>query len=163
MLDPSKDPPTHNAWTQFREQAKFREWHKDGKGWYEKTPAGIIGRIFHMSPGPRGFDGFIYSFPAGLLLPPPPVLKRDDEPVTHIAWTQLRQQGKFRKWVEDGDGWVEETPDGEIISRLFHQSHGPRGFDGDIFLFPIGVQPPEPEPPGAQPQRPGKPSEPNED
>jgi hypothetical protein len=154
MLDPAKDPPTHGAWTQFREHGKFREWHKDGKGWYQRMPGGIIGRVFHISPGPRGFDGFIYAFPVGIITPPPPKLKPDDDPPTHIAWTQVFEQSKFRRWDNDGDGWVEETPDGDILSRIYHQSPGPRGFDGHIYLFPIGMEPPKP-PPQAQAQRPG--------
>ncbi len=78
MLQPDKQPPTHTAWSQHRDHGKFREWYKRGHAWLEKTADGqFIGCVFEGIPGPRGYDGFIYFFPNGMMPPEPtPEAKR---------------------------------------------------------------------------------------
>ena len=73
MLNPDKDQPTHPAWSQRRERGKFREWYKRGHAWIETNPQGqTIFCIYEGIPGPRGYDGFIYAFPNGVVPTEPP-------------------------------------------------------------------------------------------
>jgi hypothetical protein len=82
MLNPEKDPPTHTAWSQHRDRGKFREWYKRGHAWIEKTPEGqTIVCVFEATPGPRGYDGFIYAFPNGMT-PPDPLKAQPQRPAT---------------------------------------------------------------------------------
>lgn len=87
-------PPTHTAWSQFRERGHFREWYKRGPAWLHRILSGpddqhgakadintcphcggtlppIGGKIFHAIHGPRGDDGFTHFFPIGMEPPPP--------------------------------------------------------------------------------------------
>lgn len=81
MLQPDKEPPTHTAWSQHRDRGKFREWYKRGHVWLEKTTDGqIIGCVFEGTPGPRGYDGFIYFFPNGMTPPDPEPEERAKRP-----------------------------------------------------------------------------------
>ena len=86
-------PPTHTAWSQFRERGQFREWYKRGSAWLQWLLSGpgphgakddlgtcphcggklppISGKIFHATHGPRGDDGFTHFFPIGMEPPAP--------------------------------------------------------------------------------------------
>lgn len=76
------------------------------------------------------------------------------KPMTHIAWAQYYEAGKFREWVEIGKGRIDVDRDGAITAHVF-ENRIPRGDSGYTCLIPIGVRPPDPQPP----RRPGLESE----
>ena len=81
-----------------------------------------------------------------------------NKPRTHIAWSQLREHGRFREWYRSGHGWLETTPEGEAIVCAFHAAHV-RGDEGYVWLFPVGKTPPDPSAADEGPKRPDMPDE----
>jgi len=73
----------------------------------------------------------------------------DQHPPTHSAYA-LRKESRHRsRYIEIGHARVESTPNG--IQHVFLDRLPLGGFTGHIFLSPIGVKLPEPEP---HPERP---------
>jgi hypothetical protein len=79
------------------------------------------------------------------------------KPPTHNAYAFRRESpdDPFRQerrengyWIEIGYAWMELAGDRH---RLFFDRLPTGGFSGHVFLSPVGVKPPEPEP---QPERP---------
>lgn len=73
-------------------------------------------------------------------------------PPTHTAWSQHREQGKFREWYKSGHVWIETTAEGQIIGCIFEAMH-PRGGDGFTCFFPVGMLPSDPTPEAERPDR----------
>jgi hypothetical protein len=84
------------------------------------------------------------------------MLNPEKDPPTHTAWSQHRDRGKFREWYKRGHAWIETTPQGQTIFCVFEGIPGPRGYDGFIYAFPNGIEPPPPPKAQAQPQRPAQ-------
>jgi hypothetical protein len=85
------------------------------------------------------------------------MLNPDKDPPTHTGWSQRRERGKFREWYKRGHLWMEKNPQGQTIICTYEGIPGPRGYDGFIWWYPNGVEPPPPLPPKEQTQarRPG--------
>jgi hypothetical protein len=77
-------------------------------------------------------------------------MTEDDKPMTHVAWAQHYRGGKFRKWVEVGEGRIEIDGNGTAIAH-FEPDRNVRGDTGYTCLMPIGVRPPDPEPQAKRP------------
>jgi len=73
------------------------------------------------------------------------------KPMTHIAWAQYYEGGRFREWVEIGKGRIENDGNGNLIARA-HTNRIPRGDSGHTYLFPVGVRPPDPQPEAKRPR-----------
>lgn len=73
----------------------------------------------------------------------------DTKPPTHIAFALKREGKRYGRWLEIGK--VRLDSDGVIHVFLDRTPVG--GFNGYAHCSPIGVKPPDPEPP---PQRPGE-------
>jgi hypothetical protein len=83
-------------------------------------------------------------------------MQPEKDPPTHTAYCQHQDKGRFREWCYRGPAWVETTPEGEVIVRVFEMiPTGPRGYDGYIWCFPKGMKPPPQLPPQEKAQRPG--------
>lgn len=78
----------------------------------------------------------------------------EKDPPTHTIWSQRREHGKFREWYKRGHAWVEKDAQGQTTFCVFEGIPGPRGYDGYVYGFPVGVEPPPPKP-NTQAQRPG--------
>jgi len=83
------------------------------------------------------------------------MLNPEKDPPTHTAWSQHRDHGKFREWYRRGHAWIETNAQGHTVFAVFEATPGPRGYDGFIYGFPNGMEPPAPPDPKAKPQRPG--------
>lgn len=71
-----------------------------------------------------------------------------DKAPTHAAYT-LRRESRLRsRYLEVGYARIEKIGD---LHQIFLDRLPVGGFTGHIFLSPIGVKPPDPEP---QPERP---------
>jgi hypothetical protein len=70
--------------------------------------------------------------------------------MTHIAWSQHFRGGKFRKWVEVGEGRIEVDSTGAATVHVF-EDRSVRGDSGYTCLLPVGIRPADP-----QPQRPDR-------
>ncbi|HEY1757671.1 MAG TPA: hypothetical protein VGG72_20025 [Bryobacteraceae bacterium] len=80
-----------------------------------------------------------------------------EKPATHIAYALQRENpaDPFRRerrvkayWIEIGNCWIESAG---APHRIFLNRLPTGGFTGHLYLWPVGVIPPEPE---AQPERP---------
>ncbi len=69
---------------------------------------------------------------------------------THIAHALRKESRQRSRYIEIGHARIEK--DGEI-HHVFLDRLPVGGFTGHVFLSPVGVQLPEPEP---QPERPGE-------
>jgi hypothetical protein len=76
------------------------------------------------------------------------------KPMTHVAWAQYYEGGRFREWVEIGKGRIDNDGSGNVIAHV-HTNRIPRGDSGNTYLFPIGVKPPDPQPQAKRPQSEG--------
>ena len=74
----------------------------------------------------------------------------DSKAPTHTAFALKREGKKHGRWLETGTARQEETG----VIHLFLDRTPIGGFNGYVYLAPIGTQPPQPEP-----ERPGAPSE----
>lgn len=81
----------------------------------------------------------------------------EKDPPTHIIWSQHRDRGKFREWYRRGHAWIEQDAQGRINFCAFEALPGPRGFDGFVYGFPNGVEPPPPPKPNTLAHWPGVP------
>jgi len=73
-----------------------------------------------------------------------------EKPPTHTAHA-LRKESRTRsRYIEIGHARIEKTGD---VHHIFLDRMPIGGFTGHVFLSPIGVKPPDPEP---QPERPGE-------
>jgi hypothetical protein len=77
------------------------------------------------------------------------------KPMTHVAWAQHYEGGRFREWVEIGRGRIDVDDSGTAIAHVY-ENRIPRGGGGYTCLMPIGVRPPDPQP---QAKRPAQPSD----
>jgi hypothetical protein len=67
----------------------------------------------------------------------------DKAPPTHTAFALKRGGKRAARWLEIGKGWLER--DTNIIHvSLDRTPIG--GFNGYVYLSPLGMTPPEPEP-----------------
>lgn len=74
----------------------------------------------------------------------------DNRAPTHTAFALKREGKKYGRWLEIGAARQEDTG----VIHLFLDRTPIGGFNGYVYLAPIGTQPPQPEP-----QRPGERSE----
>jgi hypothetical protein len=75
----------------------------------------------------------------------------NDKPPSHIAYA-LKREGRHRsRYIEIGHANIHSGRDG--VHHVFLDRLPIGGFSGHIFLSPIGVKPPDPEP---EPERPGE-------
>lgn len=72
----------------------------------------------------------------------------DDKTPTHTAYALKREGKRMSRWLEIGNARLEG--DTKIIHVALDRTPV-GGFNGYVYLSPIGVQPPEPVP---QPDRP---------
>lgn len=73
-----------------------------------------------------------------------------EKPPTHNAYA-LRRESRLRsRWIEIGHARIEAESGG--VHHVFLDRLPIGGFAGHVYLSPVGVKPPEPEP---QPDRPG--------
>jgi len=63
--------------------------------------------------------------------------------MTHIAWAQHFRGGKFRKWVEVGEGRFDVDADGQTTVHVF-LDRTVIGDNGYFCLLPMGEKPPAP-------------------
>ena len=75
------------------------------------------------------------------------------KPMTHVAWAPYYAGGRFRKWVEVGEGRIDVDGDGKAAAHVYNDRHA---YGGSTYscLLPIGVRPPEPKPQAKRPDRP---------
>jgi hypothetical protein len=71
-----------------------------------------------------------------------------DKPMTHVAWAQYSEGGRFREWVEIGRGRIESDGSAAHV----YNNRIPMGGSGYICLLPIGVKPKDPQPQAKRPQ-----------
>ena len=67
------------------------------------------------------------------------------KPMTHVAWAQHYEAGRFREWIEIGKGRIDTDQNGNSIAHSY-TNRIPRGDNGYTCLLPIGVRPPDPAP-----------------
>jgi hypothetical protein len=79
----------------------------------------------------------------------------DSKTPTHTAFALKREGRRHGRWLEIGTARQDSTG----VIHLFLDRTPIGGFNGYAYLAPAGTQPPQPEPP----QRPGDPSEGEED
>jgi hypothetical protein len=72
----------------------------------------------------------------------------DDWSPTHIAFALKREGKRMRRWLEIGKARLES--DTKIVHVALDRTPV-GGFNGYVYLSPIGIKPPEPE---LQPNRP---------
>jgi len=72
----------------------------------------------------------------------------DDWTPTHIAFALKRESKRVSRWLEIGKARLEGDTK---IAHVAIDRTPVGGFNGYVYLSPIGVKPPEPEP---QPDRP---------
>jgi hypothetical protein len=72
------------------------------------------------------------------------------KPMTHVAWAQYYEGGRFREWVEIGRGRIDVDSNGTVTAHVF-ENRIPRGGSGYTCLMPIGVKPPDPQPQAKRP------------
>jgi hypothetical protein len=70
---------------------------------------------------------------------------------THDAFSLKKENKKYGRWLEIGKARVEGK---DKPAHIFLDRVPVGGWNGYVYLSPIGVKPPEPEP-----QRPSEPSE----
>ena len=80
----------------------------------------------------------------------------DTKAPTHTAFALKREGKRYGRWLEIGSARQESS--GVIHLNLDRTPTG--GFNGYVYLSPVGMKPPEPESP---PQRPGQGSHDEED
>jgi len=86
----------------------------------------------------------------------------EKDPPTHTGYSQRREKGEFREWYRRGHAWIETDPQGRTIICTYEGIPGPRGYDGFIWWYPNGIEPPPPQQ-SKQAQRPGAQHGDNED
>lgn len=74
----------------------------------------------------------------------------DSKSPTHTAFALKREGKKYGRWLEIGTARQESTG----VIHLFLDRTPIGGFNGYVYLAPIGAQPPQ-----SEPERPGEPSE----
>ena len=67
------------------------------------------------------------------------------KPMTHIAWAQHFRHGKFRAWVEVGNGRIDVDGSGKATAHVYYD-RTVIGDNGYTCLLPIGEKPPMPSP-----------------
>ena len=70
-----------------------------------------------------------------------------DKPMTHIAWAQYYEHGKFREWVEIGRGRIDSEGGIHI-----HNNRIALGGSSYILMLPVGSRPKDPTPTPHRPQ-----------
>jgi hypothetical protein len=70
------------------------------------------------------------------------------KPMTHVAWAQYSEGGRFREWVEVGRGRIESDGSAAYV----YQNRFAVGGSTFTCLLPIGVRPPDPQPQAKRPQ-----------
>jgi hypothetical protein len=73
----------------------------------------------------------------------------ENKPLTHTAWAMKREGRTASRPLEIGCARIED--DGKGHHRVYLDRLPIGGFDGRVFLAPIGASPPESKP---EPQRP---------
>ena len=76
----------------------------------------------------------------------------EKKPLTHTAYAMKRESRIAFRWLDIGTARIEE--DGRGNHQVYIDRLPVGGFNGRIYLSPIGVKPPEPTP---EPQRPEQP------
>jgi hypothetical protein len=71
---------------------------------------------------------------------------------THTAFALKREGRRYGRWLEIGKARIESNG----VIHVFLDRTPLGGFNGYVYLAPVGVQPPPHEP---EPQRPASPSE----
>jgi len=78
------------------------------------------------------------------------------DPPTHTGWSQRRERGRFREWYRRGHLWMQTDEQGQTVIVTYEGIPGPRGYDGYIWWYPNGIEPPPPtENTNQQAHRPG--------
>ena len=76
----------------------------------------------------------------------------DSKAPTHTAFSLKREGKKHARWLEIGK--ARQDPDG--VFHVFLDRTPIGGFNGYVYLSPVGVKPPDPEPPPQLPDPPGE-------
>jgi hypothetical protein len=58
-------------------------------------------------------------------------------------WRSIPRARKIPRLVQ-ARAWVGKLPDDQISVMIFEAMHAPRGDDGFVDFFPIGMEPPQP-------------------
>jgi hypothetical protein len=71
-----------------------------------------------------------------------------EKPPTHTAYALRRESRVRSRWIEIGNAHIEN---GGSVHQVFLDRLPTGGFTGHVYLSPVGVKPPEPEPQPRQP------------
>jgi hypothetical protein len=68
----------------------------------------------------------------------------EETPLTHDAWQSHWRNGRFVKWVIQGEGRIEIDSKGNAVSHTYFFGTA-RGDNGHTILMPKGMTPPTPQ------------------